>query len=377
MPHLLIVCLGKTLCAKKKLQRLIPTQRTRPDEFHDELTYNHLIRVARVKDMAQHHIGQPFLAHDHSLHRCCDRGDGSGGARPRHLPGAPGHQFPTGEGRGMSGLVMRRIAIAKIHVGKRARPGDPQALEALKADIAERGLRNPIEVGPEVDGHWPLVAGLHRLLAVEELGDKEIDAIISDDDADAMRERELMENLCRVELTVLERCQFLSQLKDLYQDRTGARKGGDQRGENAPSATLAHWYRSVAVRAGSSERTIQRQALIGYHLHENAADRLRGTAFDDNQRELEALSRLDPRKQQRVALLLTADDEDARAASVADALARIDGETGPVRTSDAKGRMWNLWNRASADERRAFVAELDESDLADAVAARGYRLERL
>ncbi|PJK29304.1 ParB/RepB/Spo0J family partition protein [Minwuia thermotolerans] len=278
----------------------------------------------------------------------------------------------------MTGLVLKRIPVADILVGRRIRPVDRRALGPLKADIEVHGLRNPIEVGQEEGGRWRLVAGLHRLTAVQELGHEEIDVLVCEDDANARRERELMENLCRIELSALERCQFLHQLKCLFQERTHARHGGDRRSDHATNVPrLADWYRSVALRASCSARTVQRQALIGHDLDELAADRLRGTPFEDSQRELESLSRLEPRKQQRVALLLTAEDEAARAASVADALAKVDGETEAPEAKTPTSRMWNLWNRASADERRAFVAELDEDELADAVAARGYRLERI
>ncbi|MEQ8739536.1 MAG: ParB N-terminal domain-containing protein, partial [Hoeflea sp.] len=116
----------------------------------------------------------------------------------------------------MTGLVLKRIPVADILVGRRIRPVDRRALGPLKADIEVRGLRNPIEVGQDESGRWHLVAGLHRLTAVRELGHEEIDVLVCEDDANARRERELMENLCRVELSALERCQFLHQLKSLY-----------------------------------------------------------------------------------------------------------------------------------------------------------------
>ena len=70
----------------------------------------------------------------------------------------------------MSKPLLLNVEIADIAVRDRLRPAEEAAVAALAADIAERGLRSPVEVAETPDGGWVLVSGLHRLTACRELG---------------------------------------------------------------------------------------------------------------------------------------------------------------------------------------------------------------
>ncbi|HQX53814.1 MAG TPA: ParB/RepB/Spo0J family partition protein [Planctomycetaceae bacterium] len=92
---------------------------------------------------------------------------------------------------------------------------------ALKADIARRGVRSPIEISRSkiiIDGH-------QRVRACRELGIDEIDAIICQDDAqDAIDESFVLANLVRRHLDPVAKAKALQALVDIERRRIN---GGD------------------------------------------------------------------------------------------------------------------------------------------------------
>ena len=78
--------------------------------------------------------------------------------------------------------------------------------EALRESIASAGLLQPIVV----DTTHTLVCGLHRLEACRSLGWTRIPALVEDFDSPRARLAEVDENLCRRELTVLERAEHIA-----------------------------------------------------------------------------------------------------------------------------------------------------------------------
>jgi len=117
----------------------------------------------------------------------------------------------------------RRIASFRpeqIQIRGRARALNKDRVEALIESIEAIGLRSPITVRiiPQVasdggeDGSVPiLVTGLHRLEAVKRLGLEEIDCLIEPGSELDAQLWEIDENLCRAELTELERAEHLRQ----------------------------------------------------------------------------------------------------------------------------------------------------------------------
>jgi ParB family chromosome partitioning protein len=143
-----------------------------------------------------------------------------------------------------------------------------------------------------------------------------------------------------VRLTKLERCRQFAELKRIYMSANptakhgGDRRSGKAKGQSATGGTLSDWYRDMAVRSGCSERSIQRDAAIGERLTEDSFRRLAGTRFDDNQRNLEALSRETPKRQRKIV----------------DAWLRDEQTDAP----DAPAAITSLFGRLRAVLRRAF-----------------------
>lgn len=265
-------------------------------------------------------------------------------------------------------MKIEEIPVDKIHVADRLRPVTEDVIPALAANIARDGLRQPIEVAKALGGNWVLVAGAHRLAACKHLGWETIPAVIVIGTKLALRQRELMENLARNELSVLERCQFVAELKKLFEEEHpearnhvsgGLARQGNQR---MPNLAIADWYAEVALRSDRSVRVIQREASIGERLWNDAADKLRGTAFEDKQAELEALARLAPPVQTKAAELVTRKTDPQP--SIRAAIAFLDGRTKVQEEGDKKLlKLIDAWERAGKKTRVAFLDWLREHEM--------------
>jgi ParB-like chromosome segregation protein Spo0J len=113
-------------------------------------------------------------------------------------------------------MSIQTISIDRIEVGAHLRSLREEGVVALVASIREIDLHEPItvvcrrhldrDVGGIVDA-FDLVAGNHRLEACHRLGRAEIRADVVEMNELEARLREIDENLCRAELTALERAE--------------------------------------------------------------------------------------------------------------------------------------------------------------------------
>ncbi len=122
--------------------------------------------------------------------------------------------------------AVKMIPIERITVPA-TRHRTERPFDELQRSIAAIGLLNPIVVTAE----RTLVAGLHRLRACAALGWKEIPATVVPLSVIDAELAEIDENLCRTELTVLERGEHLARRKALYvarhpETRVGAKGEG-------------------------------------------------------------------------------------------------------------------------------------------------------
>lgn len=280
---------------------------------------------------------------------------------------------PKGESRQRS-LKIVDIPVAEIDTAGRIRPATAAMVEQLARDITARKLRLPVEVAKTEKG-WRLVSGLHRLEACRLLGWTAIPAIVVKGTSATLRRDEYLENLIRNELTVLERCQVTAALKQQFlEENPEAGHGGDRRSaDREQGASLASWYANIAARSERAKRTIQLQASIGERLDARAADRLRGTDFEDNQSELEALSKRHAEEQRAIAAMLT--DPESPANNVREALAMLAGQ--PADRADGDERAirglvdrWRRWPRAN---RREFIYALTDEEFDEMVELRRAR----
>ena len=215
----------------------------------------------------------------------------------------------------------------------RARHFDPEEAVALSAIIATTGLQHPIRVRA-VGNRYRLIAGRKRLEAVRLLGWNSIPLTISlassDDDA---RLEEVMENLGRVELNKLDRCQHLFELKQVYERLYPfARHGGDHGNQHTGGKTqklrlateseeILGFSAATAEKIGMSRRSIELAVKIWMDLSDASRRRCAGTWLADHQAGLKQLAEQSHGDQAKVLDILFA--ETPKATNVPDAIAII------------------------------------------------------
>jgi ParB/RepB/Spo0J family partition protein len=102
---------------------------------------------------------------------------------------------------------------------------DPDRLYELTADVAARGVLEPLIVRPFGDGKFQVVAGERRYRAARAAGLATVPAIIKEDlSEDEAREISLVENLLREDLDIEDEARFL---KSLYEQKGSLRATGE------------------------------------------------------------------------------------------------------------------------------------------------------
>ncbi|KRB58490.1 chromosome partitioning protein ParB [Rhizobium sp. Root708] len=252
----------------------------------------------------------------------------------------------------------------------RARAFDPAWAEALGSMVARRGLINPITVRI-VEGRKRLVTGMHRYAAFQLKGwmtiPTRVSLAMSDDEA---RLDEVMENLGRHELKVLDRCHHLYEMKQVYERlHPEAVHGGARKSEiksqrlalemglpvEGEKAEVFGFARQTAEKVGLSQSAIKLAVKIWKDLSVASRQRCGGTWLADHQAGLKQLSEQTPATQKSVLDILFA--EPPRVTNVPDALTII--TNGRVLTHDEK-------KLASA---KKALSALPEATLATVVAS--------
>jgi len=255
------------------------------------------------------------------------------------------------------------IKTSEIDATNRKRPVDDDVVAQLAESIQARGLRQPIEVAKQAKGQpYRLISGGHRFAAVKAVDLETVSAIVLTGSELELRADELLENLERSELSMLERAQFYAELKHLFEkSNPSSTHGGDRRSDDFQDTNLATWSDTVVTRTQKSKTTIERAARIGATLTDKAAKKLRGTDFADNQSELEALAKLEPKRQVEVITALT-DERDAAPKTVAQAVKIIEGHTAPATDDPVEAlsnKLLDSWNRTVSKEPKAARRFLD------------------
>ena len=176
----------------------------------------------------------------------------------------------------------------------RLRPADPDRVAQIADSIAKIGLQHPIIVRQISTAEFELVAGLHRVSALDTLGITHITAVQVPDDLppDAVRLIEIDENLCRHELTPLDRMRFLAERKKVYEQLYPETKKGakNQYTKKLLNETIS-FSNDTAKKLDISKRTIE-LCVAAYKALEPFWDELRNSPIHKNTSELYALSQV-------------------------------------------------------------------------------------
>jgi ParB family chromosome partitioning protein len=244
----------------------------------------------------------------------------------------------------------------------------PDQVAVLAESIATIGLQQPITVRtaswPDestvnyVDG-YEVVAGLHRLEACRSLGHTEIDAQIFTL-AEAQRQLwEIDENLCRAELTELERGEHLLKRKEIYEWLRPETKAGIAQAAamnravgnnvtgNLPATSFAA---ETAEKTGLDQSTVRRSIRRAERIAPEVRDQLREKMPEvaDSGVELDALAAMPP-EQQRAAVEMVQARE---AATIRDAQRQIENGNPASATPKTQPHMARARKPAASSEPR-------------------------
>ena len=199
------------------------------------------------------------------------------------------------------------IPLADIELGDRLRAVDIDYAQMIGTSIAEHGQRTPIEVRAQKGrGKKPfaLIAGAHRIRGAFNAGLESIFAVVLDADDLQARLLEIDENLCRRELSALDRSVFLAERKRVYEEmHPEAKHGGDRRSDQV--CTLAHlipsFTEATATKLGVDASTLRRSLARYSSIVPDVREKLTGTWLADSGSQLDALGKETPDMQRRVA----------------------------------------------------------------------------
>lgn len=177
-----------------------------------------------------------------------------------------------------SGSVCLSIELIQ-HRGD-ARPRSDANLDALVQSIEKHGLLSPILVRQIGEG-YEVIAGSHRLQAVELLGYREIASTIMHCD-DLHAELVMIdENLCRVELSASGRAIQTARRKAIYLElHPETAHGGDRRRDQVAKLATRSFNAETAALSGQSERAVRRDTERGSKITLEVHDLIRGTKLD-------------------------------------------------------------------------------------------------
>lgn len=194
------------------------------------------------------------------------------------------------------------IPIEKIDVPeRRIRTLDRAWAENIGQSFLERGQIQPIIVRPK-GLRYELVAGEHRLAGAWFIGWTEIASDVRDLTDDEALLVEIDENARRRELTSLERDICFRERKIVYERLyPETAHGGDRKKSSRQNGDLIRFTKDAARKTGFGERTIQRSIARVSALVPEAIEALKTSPIGKNASEIEALSKMSPEDQIKIA----------------------------------------------------------------------------
>jgi ParB family chromosome partitioning protein len=197
------------------------------------------------------------------------------------------------------------IPVDQILVEDRLRSVNPDHAALIAESFRTNGQMTPIEVRRTIKGKIILVAGAHRLAAAKLAEMGEIAAIVIEADADQARLREIDENLCRRDLTELDRATFLAERKEVWARLNPEAVVFKNKKSRTNLSTIGTFAEEVAERLGLSRRSIDRAIRRHIDIPEYVKEVLQHSKWADNGAVLDGLRKLSHDDQYSAALALT------------------------------------------------------------------------
>lgn len=268
------------------------------------------------------------------------------------------------------------LAIKDIFIPERLRAVEEDHALAISTDMVAHGQITPVMVRrtPNGQAKYTLVAGAHRMRALELIDETHVDAVIAQADKAEAQLLEISENLFRNELSVIDRAVFVQTYRDLWEQKYGKiQRGGDQiaKAKNYPlldpALSGAHqnpidiltaeasegFSAHIAKRLGVSKAAVKRLTSIS-RMQRSLREELRGRPEADKEGVLYRLAGLEPVRQAEcaAALKLTHGDLGKALAAV------MPVKSKPTKQQKALNALTGAWVRASKETRAQFLAEI-------------------
>lgn len=250
-----------------------------------------------------------------------------------------------------------------IDIRTDARAIDGATVTGLAESIAEIGLINPIRVRAHGD-RWEVIAGVHRLMACRQLGLAEIEcAIVTDDDLHAELAM-IDENLCRAELSPVDRAQQTARRKaiylELYPETAAGSAGAGARWNATDNLSTASFAAETAKATGKDERTVRRDAERGEKVIPEVMELIRGTKLDTGT-YLDKLKGQTPNEQFRAAKRDLAFLKQQMRGGISRRVVKVADE--PLTDEEAAEKQYatlvSAWNKAGETARQRFRELID------------------
>lgn len=240
------------------------------------------------------------------------------------------------------------IPVDQIHVEDRLRSVNPDHAALIAESFRANGQMTPIEVRRDEAGKFVLVAGAHRLAAARLAEMDQIAASIIDADADQARLREIDENLCRRDLTELDRATFLAERKVVWAKLNPEAIVFKNKKSRTNLSTIGTFAEEVAERLGLSRRSIDRAINRHTALTPEVRAILAHSRWADNGSVLDGLAKLPHEDQRKAAEALTREESPAR--NLAAAMAEFNPAKKVTRNQEVDDQFFNLmrvWGKAT------------------------------
>lgn len=260
--------------------------------------------------------------------------------------------------------TITELPIEAIKVEHRLRNVSRKHVESLKASIRQSGFRGKIWVRRKKDGDY-LVEGLHRLTAMQELGETVVPVdLFRCNDAEA-RMMEIDGNLASQPLIPVDLALFLAERKSAYErlhpEAKAATGAGlaSKRWDTAEMISVASFAESVAENLGLSERHVRNFVRAGSLLRRKEIERLRAAPKRVEVMDLIDIGKMGEAEERGFVVeeLSAGRAKTVKAAREAYRAARGEAPA-PASPKDATlARLMDAWDRAGKGARMAFLEE--------------------
>lgn len=250
-------------------------------------------------------------------------------------------------------MKTERLLLIDVETGDRLRAVDPAKVAAIKASIADIGLRTPITVAATRDGddwHFRLVAGAHRLEALRQLGEEFADCFVMEGDQDDAALWEIDENFARAELTDAQRADHHVRREAILVRKGLAAKPG-RGGDRSNGQNVRSYAKQASETLGVDERTVRRDLARGKNIAPDVLSEVAGTPLDKGV-VLDELART-PQAEQHEKLSEIAARHMKTRSLAPDPL--NDAEA----TEKQLAALMSAWNRAGPEARERFMETVD------------------